>query len=191
MSRKWVALLTVLLVSAGCAALPPTPGCTPLGRGQFCLLPPSALPPVEASHLVSVTRDGREHVFMGLLHIDTHDLRLAAFSLFGTNVFNLDYDGQHLTTRPGNTDWHPQELVAMLELTLADPGLLQNRLHDLTLKVRETGQGQIREVFQGSRLIVRIEKSAAPLREAQVQIEIPPAKLSVRMTPLAAAASSP
>lgn len=191
MNYKWIVLPAALLWLAGCATLPAAPGCTSLGRGQFCLLPPVALPSLEASHLVSITRDGRQNTFLGLLHIDAHDLRLAGFSLFGTSLFNLEYDGQHITARPAQTDWRPEMLVAMLELTLADPAALRTHLHNLTLQVSETGRAETRELFDGGRLVARIVNSGGPLPQARIRIEIPAAKLSVRMTPVASAASPP
>lgn len=191
MNYKWIMLPAALLWLAGCATLPAAPGCTSLGHGQFCLLPPAALPPVEASHLVSITREGQQNTFLGLLHIDAHDLRLAGFSLFGTSLFNLDYDGQYLTARPAQTDWRPDMLVAMLELTLADPAALRTHLHNLTLQVSETGRAETRELFDGGRLVARIVNSGGPLSQARIRIEIPAAQLSVRMTPVASAASPP
>ena len=168
------------------------PECTRFGRdGQLCLLPPAALPAVEGSHMVKVVHDGREDAFMGLLHIDAQDLRLAGFSLFGTSLFNLDFDGSKVTSVPAQGDLRPDMLVAMLELAIADPADLRGRLHGLTLQVREEGGAEIREVYEGERLIAHLEKRGASLAESEIRIDIPPVKVSVELTPLATAPAQP
>lgn len=175
--------LSVLLLT-GCATLPPAPGCTQLGRGQFCLLPPAALPAVEASHLVTIIHDSQRDTFVGLLHIDAQHLRLAGFSLFGTNLFDLDYDGQHIVLQPQSQTWDAERLLAVLELALADPVRLRPALHDTMLTVQLIGEVQVRELWQHGRLIAHIEISGAPLAAARVQITIPSADLTVLLTPM-------
>ena len=184
--------LTLPVLLAACATPLLGPECTRFGRdGQLCLLPPAALPAVEGSHMVKVLHAGHEDAFMGLLHIDARDLRLAGFSLFGTSLFNLDFDGSKVTSVPTQDYLQPELLVAMLELAIADPAELQGRLHGLTLQVRTDGGAEIREVYEGDRLIAHLEKRGAGLAESEIRIDIPPAKVSVEMTPLAAAPAPP
>jgi hypothetical protein len=182
-TRALMASLSVLLLAA-CATLPPAPGCSQFGRGQFCLLPPSALPAVEASHLVTIVHDGQRDTFVGLLHVDAQHLRLAGFSLFGTSLFDLDYDGQHLVLQPASQTWNAGRLLALLELTLADPTRLQPALKNLRLTAQATSAGQLRELWQRGQVIARIEISGAPLAVARVQITIPSANLTVLLTPM-------
>lgn len=185
----WLSLAVLL---AACASAPPQSGCAPVGRdGQLCLLPPSALPAVDASHVVTVTRAGKQDTFLGRLHIDARALRLAGFSLFGTNLFTLEYDGQTITHHPEQMSLHPELLVVMLEIALADPAALQSRLHHLTLTVNESGDMQTRELFESGHLIARIEETGRPLAAARIRIAIPPANLSVQLTPLADTAGPP
>ena len=193
MSGTRLLLLGTLLVAlTGCATTPLGPGCTRFGRdGQLCLLPPASLPPVEGSHLIKVVHDGQEDAFTGLLHIDAHDLRLAGFSLFGTSLFNIEYDGDSVKSVPAQGSLQPDMLVAMLELAIADPALLQDRLHGLTLKVSSAGATRIRDVSEGGRLIAHIEEEGTPLAEATIRIQIPPLKLSVEMTPMGGAPAQP
>ena len=193
MSGTRLLLLGTLLVAlTGCATTPLAPGCTRFGRdGQLCLLPPASLPPVEGSHLIKVVHDGQEDAFTGLLHIDAHDLRLAGFSLFGTSLFNIEYDGDSVKSVPAQGSLQPDMLVAMLELAIADPTLLQDRLHGLTLKVSSAGATRIRDVSEGGRLIAHIEEEGTPLAEATIHIQIPALKLSVEMTPMGGAPAQP
>lgn len=185
-----VALLPLLL--AACATPLLGPECTRFGRdGQLCLLPPAALPAVEGSHMVKVVHDGREDAFMGVLHIDARDLRLAGFSLFGTSLFETDFDGSRATSVPAAGALQPDMLVAMLELAIADPKRLQDRLHGLTLTTDSAGGVETREVYEGSLLIAHIERRGASLEGADIRIDIPPAKVSVEMSPLDAAPGSP
>lgn len=180
--------LALLVSLAGCATTPLGPGCARFGRdGQLCLLPPASLPPVEGSHLIKVVHDGQEDAFMGLLHIDAHDLRLAGFSLFGTSLFNIEYDGDTIKSAHAQGSLKPDMLVAMLELAIADPALLQDRLHGLSLKMRSAGGMQVRDVSEGDRLIAHIEEIGTPLVEATIRIQIPPYKISVEMTPMGSA----
>jgi hypothetical protein len=162
---------------------PLIPGCTRFGRsGQMCLLPPAALPQLDAVHLVSVTREGKTDTFLGQLHIDPKALRLAGSSLFGTGLFTLSYDGRQVHVEPETKDLPADELVVMLELALVDPEQLRPRLHDLTLTVQDGAQGEVREIAEGGHLIAHIERGPGPLAEAVVNIEVPPLKLSVKMT---------
>ncbi|HET7650067.1 MAG TPA: DUF3261 domain-containing protein [Gammaproteobacteria bacterium] len=186
-------LLPILvMLMAGCASAPVAPGCTRIGHdGQFCLLPPSSLPSVSAMHLVTVQHDGRTDSFMGQLQVDSHALRLAGLSLFGTSLFALDYDGHAIHKQPEQINLHGELLISMLELALADPAALQPRLHNLTLTLAQNGTTQTRQLFEHGHLIARIEKTGDTLSEARINIAIPLAKLVVSMTPLGAAGGSP
>jgi hypothetical protein len=189
---RLILLGTLLTALAGCATTPLGPGCTRFGRdGQLCLLPPASLPAVEGSHLIKVVHAGQEDAFTGLLHIDAHDLRLAGFSLFGTSLFNIEYDGESVKSAPTQGSLKPDMLVAMLELAIADPARLQERLHGLTLKVSMAGETQIRDISEGDKLIAHIEESGTPLAEATIRIEIPPLNISVEMTPMGGAPGQP
>jgi hypothetical protein len=173
-------IMTALL----CACVTPLiPGCTRFGRsGQVCLLPPAALPQLDAVHLVSVTHQGRTDTFLGQLHIDPKALRLAGSSLFGTGLFTLSYDGQELRVEPETKDLPADKLVVMLELALVDPAQLRPRLHGLALTVQDIPKGQVREITESGRLITRVVRGNGPLKEADVSIDIPPLGLSVKMT---------
>jgi hypothetical protein len=193
--RRRLALLLplpVLGLFAACTTTPALPDCTPVGStGQICLLAPGALPAVNASHLVDITHDGQKDSFMGLLQIDEHTLRLAGFSLFGTSLFTIEYDGHSIRSRPEQMAWHPDLLVVMLELSAADPTALEARLHNLTLKTSDADHKQVRELFEHGHLIARIERTDAPLAQAHIHIEIPLANVVVEMTPIAGAVSPP
>ena len=184
-------LLSSLLLSTavltGCVT-PLLPDCTRFGRsGQVCLLPPAALPKLDAAHLVSVTRDGQTDTFLGELHIDARALHLAGSSLFGTGLFTLSYDGKQVTVQPQESELPADKLVVMLELALLPPDALRPRLHDLDLEVDQTAAGEVREVSEHGHLIVHILRGPGPLAEAPLQMDVPPLKLSVKMT----AASAP
>jgi len=185
-------LATLLLGSAllaGCVT-PLLPGCTRFGRsGQVCLAPPAELPPVDAVHLVSVTRDGHTDTFLGQLHIDAKALHLAGSSLFGTGLFTLSYDGTQVTVQPDESQLPADKLVVMLELALLPPEQLRPRLHELDLAVSQDGADEIRDVSERGHLIVHIVRGPGPLAEAPLQMDVPPLKLSVKMT--AAGAASP
>lgn len=177
--------LLLILLLAGCAGLPPPPGCTSFGRhGAVCLLPPDQLPALDGSRLVTVTHDGKQDSFLGLLHIDAGVLRLDGSTLFGTGLFDLSYDGKVLQMAPPQATLHPDLLVVMLELSLVDPALLRAQLYGLTLNTRDEGGQEIREIFEDGRLIAHIERDDVPLDKAHIRIDIPPAKLSVDMRPM-------
>lgn len=173
------------LLLAACATPLLGPECVRFGRdGQLCLLPPAALPAVEGSHLVKVTHDSHEDAFMGLLHIDAQQLRLVGLTLFGTSLFELSFDGSHASSVPAQSPLHPDMLAAMLELAIADPKLLQERLHGMTLAVSGQGGVETRDLSESGRLIAHIERRGASLADADIRIDIPPAKVSVEMSPL-------
>ncbi|HLW75121.1 MAG TPA: DUF3261 domain-containing protein [Gammaproteobacteria bacterium] len=186
----YLPLSALLLLLAGCASVPLEPGCERFGRdGQVCLLPPSALPALDGSRLVTVTRDGQAQSFMGLLHIDDRNLRLVGLSLLGTGIFSLVYDGHDVTAQPADSELHPERLVVMLELAVADPGALQPRLRGLELKTGEKDGLEARDVYEHGELLAHIERSQGPLTDATLSISVPPLKLSVLMKPMPASTS--
>jgi hypothetical protein len=183
-------LCALLLLLAGCTSVPPGPGCERFGRGgQVCLLPPSALPALDGSRLVTVTHDGQAQSFMGLLHIDDQNLRLVGLSLLGTGIFSLVYDGHDVTAEPMDSDLHPERLVVMLELAVADPAVLQPRLKGLELKTGEKDDLETRDVYERGELIAHIERTQGSLTDATLSITIPLLKLSVLMKPMPASDS--
>lgn len=186
MKSRALLLVTMLCLLAGCASLPLAPGCLRLGRnGEFCPLPPAALPALSGTQLVSVTHQGQTRTFLGRLQIDAHNLRLAGLSLFGTELFTLDYDGTHVSSHTAEGELHPELLLAMLELTLAPAEKLPPRLTGLTLTVSSAGGQQIRELWESGHLLARIEELTGAPADAPVHITVPPAGLSLQLTPLA------
>lgn len=185
-------MLATLSLLAGCASLPSTPGCTRLGQdGVFCALSPAALPAVSATHLVTVTHAGESQSFIGRLQIDARHLRLAGLSLFGTELFTLDYDGRQLISHSAGSKLRPELLLAMLELTLAPAAELPPQLRNLRLSVSTEGARQVREFTSHGRLVARIEISGNTLSTADINIVIPPAKLALQLAPLAATGPAP
>jgi hypothetical protein len=177
--------LALALSSMGGCVTPLMPDCIRFGRsGQFCPLPPAALPAVDAGHLVDVTREGHTDSFMGQLHTDAQALRLAGSSLFGTGLFLMQYDGKQLTVQPDMPQLPADKLLVMLELALADPAVLGPRLHDLELKVTRDGGKEVRELSEHGHLIAHIEQDAAPLARRSMTITVPPLGLTVQMKPL-------
>jgi hypothetical protein len=187
---KKLILLGVLSLAA--CATPLLPDCTRFGRdGQVCLLRPASLPALDATHIVTVTRDGHPDTFLGQLHIDADVLRLAGSSLFGTGLFTLSYDGHVITSEPQDPDLHADALVVMLELALADPAVIKPRLHGLDMSVSNDAQGETRDISERGHLIVHIERSAGPMAQARLKIDIPPLKVSVDMKPMSQESGTP
>jgi hypothetical protein len=190
--RRLAASLSALALFAGCAVTPVAPDCTPFGHnGQICLLAPAQLPAMSASHLISITRDGQQDTFMGLLQIDASKLQLVGSSLFGTTLFSIGYDGRTITSAPKDMSWHPDMLVVMLELALADPAVLETRLHDLVLKTGDIDHMQVRELYEHDRLLARIEQTGGAPEQARIHIDIPSINLSVQITPLDSTPAQP
>ncbi|HET7370356.1 MAG TPA: DUF3261 domain-containing protein [Gammaproteobacteria bacterium] len=184
MKYRYAWFLLIPLI-AGCATMERLPGCIKVGPwGQVCPLPPAALPAVDANHIITVTRDGNSQTFLGRLHIGPDALRLAGFSLFGTHLFTISYDGGAVTALPPDIDLHPELVIAMLEAGLATPDEIRPRLHGLTLTVSRTADTEVRELHERGHLVARITRTGAPLAAARVDIEIPPAKLELRLTPV-------
>ncbi|HET7300209.1 MAG TPA: DUF3261 domain-containing protein [Oleiagrimonas sp.] len=190
MKARFVASLLLCLACAGCASLPPLPAtCEKIGpAGAICPLPPSALPKVEASHLVTVTHQGQSHTFLGRLEIDDKALRLAGASLFGTHLFTITWDGRTVASQPPEPDMHPKLMVAMLEVALADPALLRPQLHGMTLTLERKDGVETRELVEHGHLVAHIERRGATLATARLSIRIPPADLSLQLKPLQAPA---
>ena len=191
--RSSILLFSILLLT-GCANAPLDAGCERFGHhGAVCLLPPAALPAVDGARLVTVTHDGEEQSFVGMLHVDSQDLRLVGLSLFGTALFSLSYDGRAVTVQPASaaSDWHPERLVVMLELALADPASLQPRLKGLKLKTDTQGGMETRDLYEDGELISHLERSTGSLPDATLRIDLPPAKFSVTMKPMPVQSAPP
>ncbi|HET7308370.1 MAG TPA: DUF3261 domain-containing protein [Gammaproteobacteria bacterium] len=166
----------------GCATLPP-PGCVRLGPdSHFCLLPPTALPQVSAAHLVTIRRNGERQTFMGHLQIDDRALRLAASSLFGAGLFTITWDGHSVTSAPPDVRVHPDLIVAMLELAIADPAVLRPRLHNLTLKLSHNNER--RDLYAHGHLVAHIVTRPKAPAMAHIVMTIPPAHLTLVLRPL-------
>lgn len=185
MNLRHVLLLLIPLIG-GCVTMPQLPGCVKIGPfGQACPLPPAALPAADARHIVSVTHAGDRQTFMGRLQIDANTLRLAGFSLFGTHLFTITYDGHDIVSQPQRPELHADLIVVMLEAALADPAALRPRLHGLTLKVSRTGKGETRDLLEHGHLVAHIERSKGPLAEARVVMHIVPADTVLVLRPIA------
>lgn len=179
-------VIAFTLLCAGCATLPTQPGCVRIGpAGAACLLPPTALPALQAQHIVTVIHDGKRDTFLGRLSIDRNALRLAGASLFGTHLFTITWDGATIVAEPANAKLRPELILAMLEVAVAEPPLLRPQLHGLTLKLDHGGDGsESRELYEHGRLVARIEIRGAPLAEAHLRISVPPAHLELNLAPL-------
>ncbi|MGA9852064.1 MAG: DUF3261 domain-containing protein [Gammaproteobacteria bacterium] len=185
MNLKLAALVLAAVFLAGCASVPP-PNCVAFGRGQFCLLPPAALPAVDGAHMVTIEHDGGKQMFIAQLHIDQHVIRLAGSSLFGPSLFTVSYDGHALHSEPAQVSQRADLLIAMLELVTADQRYLQTAMQGLTLtQTTATDGARVRELFQQDRVVAHIEISAGSLAQASIRFNIPPAHMSVLMRPLA------
>lgn len=181
----WLVLLPLALSLAGCATAPLLPGCIRLGPdGQFCPLPPAELPAGNATHIVSINRPGKRQVFIGRLRIDNQALRLAASSLFGAGLFTITYDGSTIRSKPAGLDLHSDLVVVMLEAAIADPAALRPRLHNLTIKVRPTADGEVRDLYTHGHHVAHIERSGASLSDANIAIHILPAKTTLVLRPM-------
>ncbi|HET7570702.1 MAG TPA: DUF3261 domain-containing protein [Gammaproteobacteria bacterium] len=180
--RSYTLALFMATLLTGCATLPP-PGCVRLGpNSHFCLLPPTALPQVSAAHLVTIRRNGERQTFMGHLQIDDQALRLAASSLFGAGLFTITWDGHSVTSGPQEARVHPDLIVAMLELAIADPATLRPRLHNLALKLSH--RGEQRNLYAGGRLVAHIVTGSQPLSAAHIVMTIPPAHMTLVLKPV-------
>lgn len=185
MKRPVLVPLCALLLLGACASRPVEPGCMRLGRaGEFCPLPPSELPALDGRRMVTVTHDGKEDSFLGLLHVDTQVLRLAGLSLFGTPLFTLSYGGHGVVVQSEGSDLQPERTLAMLELAMADPAKLEPRLKGLTLKLGTQDGAETRDLYEDGQPIVHVRRTPGPLAGAALRIEVPPAKLTVSMQPL-------
>lgn len=186
------ACVLLFLCCAGCAMLSPTPpDCVKIGPvGAVCPLPPTALPAVQASHIVTITRGAEKQTFLGRLAIDSQALRLAGASLFGTHLFTITWDGHAIVSQPPEPKMRPDLVVAMLQLALADPAKMRPRLHRMVLKLARDGDSDVRELYEHGHLVARIERRGTPLATAHLFIQIPQAGLTLRLDPLQTTSSA-
>jgi hypothetical protein len=177
-------LLCVQLLCAGCASMPTT-DCISIGRnGSFCPLAPAKLPAVQVVDMIEFNHGGRREVFLGQLQTDAGAMRFAATTLFGTSLFTITYDGRQVRNSPPHTNTHADLLVAMLELSLASPKILQAQLHNLSLQVHADQDGQVRELYEQGRLVARIALSGTVPDKMHVSVQLPLENISIRITPI-------
>jgi len=184
-SPRWCGALLLTTLLAACASLPKSGDCVDFGGGGgLCLLPPSALPAVEAAHLVQFDHADQHESFIGHLHIDAASQRLAALSLFGSHLFTIAWDGHAVGGTNADAKLRPALLVAMLQLAVADPERLRTHLHGFTLTEQSQAGYSLRELSRHGRLAVRIERHGATLATATLDISVPRAKLELHLKPL-------
>lgn len=181
-----VSTLLATLLASGCASLPKGPGCVQIGpRGAACLLPPAALPEVQASHVVTIQQGDNKDTFLGRLGINRYAMRLAASSLFGTHLFSIDWDGHTVTLKPAREGVRPRLIVAMLQAAITDPEKLRPQLHGIEIVVTRSDDGsELRELRQHGHLVALIRKSGPSLAQAHISIQIAAAKLKLDLKPL-------
>jgi hypothetical protein len=179
-----LSLLTIAL--AACASLPAhRADCVAFTHGAgMCLLPPSALPAVEAAHLVQLDGANRHESFIGHLHIDHATQRMAALSLFGSHLFTVSWDGHAIDGGAANAKLKPAMLVAMLQLAVADPAVLRTQLYGFALSEQTTPDHSLRELRRHGQLAVRIERRGATLATSTLDISVPRAQLHLHLKPL-------
>ncbi|HEX7339137.1 MAG TPA: DUF3261 domain-containing protein [Rhodanobacteraceae bacterium] len=185
---RLLAGLTLAMALSACASAPRLPAdCIAIGpAGALCPLPPAQLPKVSAQHLVKITQPSGSQTFLGRLEVTPHALRLAGASLFGTHLFTVVWDGKNVTSEPPLPKMHPRLMVAMLETALADPAALRAQLHGMTLTVAHTGDTQTRTLTERGRVVARITQHGGELARARLTMAIPPAHLTLQLTPLGA-----
>lgn len=183
-----LALLLLALSVAGCAGAPMNPSGTPcvaLGLGQqFCLLPPTKLPVLTASHIVEYKHGTEVQSFLGQMLTDGHHFTLVTASLLGPTLFTVDFNGARIVTTPAEGPWHGDLLLALMELALADEKDLAPALKGLSLKQTPVGAGWQREVYSGERLLVSVDTDKPSFPSAQVRIEIPSEQVTVTLQPI-------
>lgn len=187
---KWLPwlMLSGAALLAACAGLPQAPddpNCVAIGRGGWiCPLPPAALAPVDARHLVTVSHQGQADTFLGRLRIDDKALRLAGASLFGTHLFSITWDGRTLTTEPASGTMHPRLMLVMLQVALADPAQMRPQLRGLELATSRHSGVEVRTLSLDGHPVARIERRGERPRAATFDIRVPRAKLHLHLKPL-------
>ncbi len=180
------ALLAAALcaLAAACATLPTAAPCVALGPGsELCLLPPAALPAQTSVHVIAFRHDDEEQSFIGQTRIDAAAVHVVTSSLLGPSLFSVDYDGRHIVTQPADGPWHADLLLARMQLALAPKEALAPALHGLTLRQTDTADGYRREFLRDGKAVAEVDvKGRVPVQT--IHIDIPPAKISVTLTPL-------
>ncbi|MDN5869328.1 MAG: DUF3261 domain-containing protein [Nitrococcus sp.] len=187
-SRRCLGLLCLTLLMAGCASVrmpPKGSDCVRIGpSGLICLLAPAQLPAIDARHMVTVRRAEQSDTFLGRLRIDREALRLAGTSLFGAHLFTITWDGRRLVSAPADSKMRPRLMLAMLQVALADPGILEPHLYELELEVGHRRGAEARLLLEHGRLVTRIEIRGRQPAEATFDMKVPPAGLTLHLQPL-------
>lgn len=179
----------LLLVLSACAAVPrQSSECVHFSAdAAFCLLPPAAIQPVRVTHLVRISSDKSQQVFIGRLQVDRNEIRLAATSLFGPDLFVLRYDGHALSVRGGDKRLRPAFVLAVMEFVAASPKQLATALRGLS--EHSTADGLRCLMAHGARVMC-VNRTAGNLQSAKITVTVPASGLSIRMTPLAAVSAT-
>jgi|GEM_PF-2466819 len=153
-----LALGLFLLAACAPVPLPDEPGCERLhARLAYCLLSPAEMGAVsERLDRVTVISPAGRQDFIGQLRVEEERFLLAAQSLTGMALFRVEWDGQNVASRGQFPDAapSPMQLLALLQLTLAEPESLNRVIHGGRLESEAGGDRRLR--LDDGRVILRI-----------------------------------
>ncbi|MDE2345752.1 MAG: DUF3261 domain-containing protein [Gammaproteobacteria bacterium] len=134
--------------------------------------------------MIEIRHGGHQEVLLGQLQTDADEMRFAATTLFGTSLFSIIYDGKQIRSLPPDASLHADLLVAMLELSLAPPGILESHLYNLSLQVHADANSQVRELYEQGRLVARIALSGTAPENMHVDVRLAPENISINVIPV-------
>ncbi|MCP1727719.1 hypothetical protein J2T60_001719 [Natronospira proteinivora] len=164
--KPWRLALLCLLLAAltACAplTLPDRSGCERLhARLAYCLLTPAEMGrSLERLDRVQLRSPAGRQDFIGQLAVDEKRFLLAAQSLTGMALFRVEWDGEQLSSRGRFPDEAPEpiQLLALLQLLLAEPEDLNRVIYGGHLEVDEQGDRRLR--LDNGRVILRILRAS-------------------------------
>ncbi len=179
-----LAVLAAAAALAACVA-PVPPGCAALpGGGRYCLQRSDTVAQFAVTQEVHVGAGGRDDMLIASVEADAAGLRFAGLTPLGQKILVVAYDNRevHAELAPGvDKRLDPALLLALLQLALwPEPAVAAG----LAPPLRLGEQGTRREVRDGDRVLLAIERKGEPPACRHLDIDVKDLGLTLRIDTL-------
>lgn len=215
MNRRLLLTFLVLLATTGCSQLLLRQTCVGLSRNvNYCLAPlpiqakelretPDAPKPQRASKAptkptpesrsqtqkVSIEIDGKRHELLSELELSEQQLSVVGLAPLGQPLFDVRFDGNSLASEQSlllGDNFRAEYLVALLQLIYWPEGQINAALAGGQLQEQACEQPRCRSLSSKDEgELVHISYSHPDPWRARITLNIPAAKLTLKITPLA------
>ncbi len=191
---KWRAKVQYLLLSllvlalSGCAQQLNRQTCMSLAKEvDYCLAPLINMEQSQTQQ-VNLEVNGQRHQLMSQLELSPEQMTLVGLAPLGQALFTLTYDGHSLNSEQSRLlgdEFKAEYLLGLLQLAYWPEEEINRHLQGGKLERHFCAKANRRVLYAEDKTeVITISYSQAAIWQAQVTIEIPQAKLTLKITPI-------